>query len=417
MDVRLLTFILVGLCLLSPAQGHEPSAQEDVPGQEEEPKTRQAILARKRQAKSLQLQPYETSSAESRLRAYEKRPVVAKLTGKGFRGARLRIGGMPAGSGFVFGGGYVVGFEREDFLFTVDALYSTKSYTQLTTRLDYQPPQLEERLKFFVTGEYHNYKSLGFFGLGGASQKDDESSFKDEARSLGFGASFAPHRMFAIDAGARILNSNIGPGKDDPSFNEIFDPDLLPGPDGSEFFAYGGNIRFKWLDSDYPEAGIVWVAGSERFSDRAGNNFNFTRVTSELQLHVPLGYRSRRLAFRARTSHSLADAGQEIPFHVMETIGGARTMRGFSEFRFRDTRNLLMNLEYRWEIWTYADMAIFADGGKVFNRFGDFDLSDLEASYGAGLRFHFPGTGTALRLDLARSQEGIVFHISGGPKF
>ena len=29
--------------------------------------------------------------------------------------------------------------------------------------------------------------------------------------------------------------------------------------------------------------------------------------------------------------------------------------------------------------------------GKVFNRFGDFDLSDLEASYGAGLRFHFPG--------------------------
>ena len=50
----------------------------------------------------------------------------------------------------------------------------------------------------------------------------------------------------------------------------------------------------------------------------------------------------------------------------METIGGARTMRGFSEFRFRDTRNLLMNLEYRWEIWTYADMALFADGGKVF---------------------------------------------------
>lgn len=417
MDVRFLVFIFVGLCALSPVPGQEASVQEDVPDQQQEPKTRQAILARKRQEKSLQLQPYENSSGERRLLAYEKRPFLAKLTDKGYRGARLRIGGMPAGSGFVFGGGYVVGFEREDFLFTVDALYSTKNYTQLSTRLDYLPPQLEERLKFFVTAEYHNYKSLGFFGLGGASRKDDESSFKDEARSLGFGTSFAPHRMFEIDATARILNSNIGPGKDDPSFDGIFDPDLLPGPDGSDYFAYGGNIRFKWLDSDYPEAGVVWVAGSERFSDRAGNNFNFTRVTSELQVHVPLGYRSRRLAFRAMTSHSLADAGQQIPFHVMETIGGAKTMRGFSEFRFRDTRNLLMNLEYRWEIWTYADMALFADAGKVFNRFGDFDLSNLEASYGAGLRFHFPGTGTSFRLDLARSQEGIVLHISGGPKF
>ncbi len=388
-----------------------------MPVQEEEPKSRQAILAKKRQEKSLQLQPYETTTGERRLLAYEKRPFWTKLTEKGFRSGRLRVGGMPSGSGFVFGGGYVVGFEREDFLFTVDALYSTKNYTQLNSRLEYLPPQQDGRLNFFVAGDYHRYKSIDFFGLGGASRKDDDTSFQDEARSLGFGTAFAPHRMVEIDVGARFLNTNIGEGGDEPSFEEIFDPDLLPGPDGSDFFVYGGNIRFKWLDSDYPEAGIVLASGTERFSDRDANNFNFMRVTGEVQVHVPLGYRNRRLAFRARTSHSTADSGQTIPFHVMETIGGARSLRGFSEFRFRDTRNLLMNLEYRWEVWTYTDMALFADGGKVFNRFGDFDLSDLEAGYGIGFRFHFPGTGTSLRLDLARSQEGIVFHIGGGPKF
>ena len=52
MNIRILAFVFVSLCVLSPAQG------QDVPVQEEEPKSRQAILAKKRQEKSLQLQPY-----------------------------------------------------------------------------------------------------------------------------------------------------------------------------------------------------------------------------------------------------------------------------------------------------------------------------------------------------------------------
>ena len=410
-DVRLLAFIFVSLCVCSSARGENSSREE------EKPESRQAVLTAQRQAKQLQLERYETSKGERLLLGYEKRPIWTKLTEKGYRGARLRLGGMPSGSGFVFGGGYVVGFEREDFVFTVDALYSTKNYTQLSSRLKYQTPAPDQRMRFFVGADYHRYKSVSFFGLGGDSREDDDTSFQDEARSLGFGAGFEPHRMVEVEAAARILNTNIGSGADAPSFEEIFDVDLLPGPEGSDYFVYGGNVRFKWLDSGYPEAGIVVISGAERFSDRDDDNFNFTRVIGELQVHVPLGYRSRRLAFRARTSHSLADSGQVIPFHAMETIGGARSLRGFSEFRFRDTRNLIMNLEYRWEVWTYADMALFTDWGKVFNRFGDLDLSDLEASNGIGFRFHLPGTGTSLRLDLARSPEGIVFHIGGGPKF
>ena len=83
--------------MLSPALG------QNVPDQKEDPKSRQAILAKKRQEKSLQLEPYETTTGERRLLAYEKRPFWTKLTEKGLRGASLRVGGMPSGSGFVFG--------------------------------------------------------------------------------------------------------------------------------------------------------------------------------------------------------------------------------------------------------------------------------------------------------------------------
>ena len=122
------------------------------------------------------------------------------------------------------------------------------------------------------------------------------------------------------------------------------------------------------------------------------------------------------LAFRFRTSHAIADAGSEVPVYLMETIGGAKTLRGFSEYRYRDARNVLLNLEYRWEVWNYMDFVLFGDAGKVFRDTSQFNLSHLQASYGAGVRVFFPNGG-ALRVDLARSNEGIKLHISGGPNF
>ena len=119
---------------------------------------------------------------------------------------------------------------------------------------------------------------------------------------------------------------------------------------------------------------------------------------------------------RVRTSHSTADAGQEVPFYFLETIGGAASLRGFREYRFRDARSLLVNLEYRWEVWTYLDFAVFSDAGKVFSERDDFDFRDLEASYGFGMRIHTPAN-TVFRIDLARSSEGFKLHFGGGPTF
>ena len=124
----------------------------------------------------------------------------------------------------------------------------------------------------------------------------------------------------------------------------------------------------------------------------------------------------RVLALRFRTSHSFADDGKLVPFYLMETIGGAKDLRGYKEYRFRDTRNVLVSAEYRWEVAPFADMSVFFDAGKVFEDASDFDLDRLHTGYGVGLRVHTP-PNFVLRMDVAHSREGFRFHISGGPSF
>ena len=115
------------------------------------------------------------------------------------------------------------------------------------------------------------------------------------------------------------------------------------------------------------------------------------------------------LAFRALASTSDADAGHDVPFYLQRTLGGPDDLRGFRQFRFRDQNFLLLQAEYRWEIFTAVDGAIFYDAGKVAPRLEDLDLRDLESDYGIGFRF---GTrnGVFLRVEGA-------FGSSGGKHF
>ena len=98
-----------------------------------------------------------------------------------------------------------------------------------------------------------------------------------------------------------------------------------------------------------------------------------------------------------------------MPFYYQRTLGGPDDLRGFRQFRFRDKNVLLLQAEYRWEIFTAVDGAIFYDAGRVAPRFEDLGFNDLESDYGIGFRF---GTrnGVFLRVEGA-------FGSSGGKHF
>ncbi|HEU4787035.1 MAG TPA: BamA/TamA family outer membrane protein, partial [Gemmatimonadaceae bacterium] len=158
-----------------------------------------------------------------------------------------------------------------------------------------------------------------------------------------------------------------------------------------------------------PRTGGLYAVRYERFDDVGFNAFNFNRLEAEVQQYLSLFNQRRVLALHGFVSSSKADAGQRVPFYLQRTLGGPDTLRGFRRNSLRDDNVLLVHAEYRWEVFTAMDAALFADWGQVAARFEDLDLNALEHDYGAGVRF---GTdnGVFLRLEGA-------FGSRHGPQF
>ena len=216
-----------------------------------------------------------------------------------------------------------------------------------------------------------------------------------------------------IETGSANRNPSVEtvfPVVDDPSVAPLFGA-------RTDYNVVGGSVTFNLLDAyNYPRVGLWVTAEGWRYDDQELDRFNFTRFVGHIRGQIPLGPRSRRLAFQLRTSHSTAKGENEVPIYLMETIGGANSVRGYKDYRFRDTRNLLVNVEYRWEVWTYTDFAFFYDGGKVFRSEDDLDFTDLHSGYGFGVHLHTPGA-TFFNIDLAKSQEGFIVHFGSGLGF
>ena len=221
-----------------------------------------------------------------------------------------------------------------------------------------------------------------------------------------------PAHWLGLGVTGGYLKTNVGPGDWEkyPSVEQVYTPAQVPGLDIQPSYFRGGAIAMvDWRDSPYqPRSGGLYYGRFDYYDARNGNQFSFRRITAEAQQYVPLFNKKRVIAVRGRTIFSYPNAGQQVPFYLQPSLGSSDDLRGFSPFRFLDTNSFVLNGEWRFEISTHLDAAIFVDAGKVFPRPGLINFSGLEKSYGGGLRFRAPGTNaTALRLDIAGSREGV----------
>ena len=113
---------------------------------------------------------------------------------------------------------------------------------------------------------------------------------------------------------------------------------------------------------------------------------------------IPFVSGTRTIALRGLVSAADPDAGDQVPFFLQPTLGGATTLRGYRSFRFRDRSALLLQAEYRWRINELVTGALFYDTGAVAPRLSD--LGRLERDYGFGLRAG-SRNGVAFRFDVA----------------
>jgi hypothetical protein len=118
------------------------------------------------------------------------------------------------------------------------------------------------------------------------------------------------------------------------------------------------------------------------YSKHFGGSFDFTRVTIDARDFIP-----------AFTTHTLALQGLLTlvsgiePFYTMAGLGGEVVMRGFFEGRFRDNDMAVLQAEYRMPVYWRFGAVGFADIGEVAHSAGDFNLSGIKWTVGAGIRF------------------------------
>jgi outer membrane translocation and assembly module TamA len=254
-----------------------------------------------------------------------------------------------------------------------------------------------------VWAGHRDYPREHFFGVGPRAARADETSFAIRTDLFGGRAGVRPIPILMAGGALERQNPRLGAGKDArvPSIEQRFTPFTAPGlVESVDFLRSTAFVEVDYRQPKNAREGGWYRVDVSRFSDRTSGQHSFTRVDTDLRQFVGVLAGRRVLAARLFLSTSDVEDGATVPFYLMPTLGGNDTLRGFREYRFRGPHAILVQGEYRWEIWSGLDGALFYDAGKVADRRTDLNFSHLERDYGFGFRFN--------------TDEAIVFRVDAG---
>jgi Omp85 superfamily domain len=354
-----------------------------------DPETRAELLRRERETKATQLRPPEPSRLEKTLLDLEAGRLFERILNPA-EGLYPRFGSITAGSGFSIGPGYRTTRKFGDqFDFSTFVMASMKKYWLADARMQL-PRLLDERLGIEAHVQSYDFPEELFFGLGPDSARSDLVTYGMRNNVVGGSAAVRPTSWLTVSGGADFLNPQINDreGEED-SIDSRFDDSTAPGLTVQpKFMRYEATVGVNHREPrGNPRSGGRYLFTYQRFDDQDSNAYSFHRAEADVQQYISLLRNRRVLALRAMASVSEADEGAQIPFYYQRALGGPDDLRGFHRLRFRDQHALLLQAEYRWEIFTAVDGALFYDAGKVASRVGDLNFKDLESDYGIGFRF------------------------------
>ena len=381
--------ILIGLFLLSSVVS--PAIAQD---------TRKADLEKRRRDKADSDGKERRAGLEGFLYKLENDLLLTRLFNP-HHGLFLRIGGLGEGGGFA--AGPALRLRTDDIVFTTTSAFSLRRYWIVESALDV--PRLgSNRLSAQLYGRRRDYPQEDFFGLGPDSQVEDQTDFRlTDTAARG---SLAFHLTPWLTAGGAVeyLAPDVSRGTDSryPDTVSVVDPRFAPGlTEQPDFMRYEGR-----LDLDYRNPALNARNGGRytftvsQYEDRDLDRYSFVRADVDLQQYIPFFHEHRYFALRGLFTTTSTDGGNEVPFYLQPTLGGAYGLRSFRAYRFRDRHRMLLQGEYRYIVNAFVTGALFYEAGKVAPSRSDLDFKDLERSYGFGLRLG-SRQGVVFRGDIA----------------
>ena len=343
----------------------------------------------------------------------------ASDSGRQTNGFYPDFGDMISGSGWISAGpGYRHWLFNDRALFDTSAAISWRAYKTVQGRFEL-PNLAHDRFAIGTQAMWQDATQITYFGVGRDTTDEQRSEYRMKTTDLVGYATLRPVRHLDITARLGMLQSPqlsepAGTFKrGNPPAQSMFpaDPVFLRGTQPDYFYSETTVTGDTRPNRSHPTEGGVYRVTLATYSDRDGGAFSFNRFEAEAAQFFPVANRRVVFAGHAWYAASLVDAGKQVPFYLMPTLGDGSTLRSFTGYRFHDNDMVVLNFETRLALMTHVDLAAFVGAGNVAPTASALDLGKRE--YGAGLRVH-TGRATLLRLDAAHGPEGwrIIFRQS-----
>jgi outer membrane protein assembly factor BamA len=309
------------------------------------------------------------------------------------------------------GGGFAAGLgARKPFgdsgAISVKGAYSINSFWRAQTDVSL-PSFASNRGRVTLTAGYLDAPDVKYYGIGQDSDKSAKTFFGYTPYGGGGRLDFDVIPNLSIGGGATYIDIATESGATGPSIADRFTPADTPGLELDQFKYVNSTARavYDWRRRlGYGGSGGLYRIQFDDFRETDHDQYSFRSLEAEVRQLFPLMRANWVVALRGVATITDVDATEAVPYFMLPSLGGGSTLRGFPDFRFRDRNRLVMNAELRWTPARFIDMAMFYDTGKVAARKADLDLSDLEDSYGIGMRIIGP-KGYAFRVEVAHSRE------------
>lgn len=170
-----------------------------------------------------------------------------------------------------------------------------------------------------------------------------------------------------------------------------------------------------------PREGSFTSFSGELAGSFLGGASDFSKLQAEYRRYLPIGA-NHVLAFRFMGGTSFGD----LPLFESYSVGGANTLRGYEEDRYRGENMVLGSVEYRHKLNDSLSLVGFMDAGSAYGgRFATVvpgfnvpaDDQSLSPHVGVGVGMRVITPLGPIRLDFGWGEEGNQPHFSFGQTF
>ena len=162
----------------------------------------------------------------------------------------------------------------------------------------------------------------------------------------------------------------------------LFDKENVLGRKGYHVSGLGLSLTYDTRNNAFsPDKGVLMQFYFNHFDPIFASGYNYTNFVLDLRKFIRT-YRQQVVALQVYTFLNLG----EVPIRSLASIGGANSMRGYYDGRYRDKNKIVFQAEYRAPLFWRIGAVAFGDFGNIGAQLSDLNFQQLKYSYGAGIR-------------------------------